>query len=447
MGRISLSLRLVLIVVGGMFLLQIVAIAVQVGRDDGFTLGGVRPAFAREVVSLARLFDRLAPRREALALELLNEGRFNLTLADTAPEPETGGPLLALTAAAIERRIAEEGLPRNRIEVSNVSNAAATDAARGPLASLFGRHLRITISLKDGRYLIIDPSSEVDGFVYGNLLAIAAGIAGLVILIIAVVLVLRETRPLSALAGNVDAFARTATPRDLPEKGAPELRTLIRATNQMQHQIAALLRNRALILAGMSHDLRTQVTKLRLRLELLDASPGRDRAIDDIEAMQALVEETLEFAAAASGPDGGRADVPAILDRMLADRAPAGNFSWSGHAPVAVTMGETALRRVVENLVQNAIAYGGRADVSLAVAGGKAEIAIADRGPGIPPGERQAVFEPFYRLETSRSRSHGGTGLGLAIVQQIVDRHGGSVAISDRDGGGAVLTVTLPLAA
>jgi len=447
MGRISLSLRLVLIVVGAMFLLQIVAIAVQVSRDDGFTLGGVRPAFAREVVSLARLFDRLAPRREALALELLNQGRFNLTLADTAPEPETGGPLLALTAAGIENRIAEEGLPRNRIEVSNVANAASADGPRGPLVSLFGRHLRITISLKDGRFLIIDPSSEVDGFVYGNLLAIAAGLLGLVILVIAVVLVLRETRPLTALAGNVEAFARTANPRDLPEKGAPELRSLIRATNQMQHQIAALLRNRALILGGMSHDLRTQVTKLRLRLELLDPSPGRDRAIDDIQAMQALVEETLEFAAAASGPDGGRADVSAILDRMLADRAAAGNFSWPGHAPVAVTMGETALRRVIENLVQNAIAYGSRADVSLRVAGGKAEIAVADRGPGIPPAERQAVFEPFYRLETSRSRSHGGTGLGLAIVQQIVDRHGGSVGISDREGGGAVLTVTLPLAA
>jgi signal transduction histidine kinase len=446
MGRISLSLRLVLIVVGAMFLLQIVAIAVQVGRDDGFTLGGVRPAFAREVVGLARLFDRLQPRREALALELLNEGRFNLTLADTAPAPETGGPLLALTSNAIERRIAEEGLPRNRIEVSNVENASATDAPRGPLASLFGRHLRITIALKDGRYLIIDPSSEVDGYVYGSFLAIAAGVAGLVILVIAVFLVLRETRPLKALAGNVETFARTATPRDIPEKGAPELRSLIRATNQMQHQIAALLRNRALILAGMSHDLRTQVTKLRLRLELLDVSPARDRAVADIEAMQALIEETLEFAAAASGPDGGRADVAAILDRMLADRGPAGNFSWPGHAPVTVAIGETALRRIIENLVQNAIAYGTRADLSLTVTGGKAEIAIADRGPGIPPGERQAVFEPFYRIESSRSRAHGGTGLGLAIVQQIVDRHGGSVTIADRDGGGAVFTVTLPLA-
>jgi signal transduction histidine kinase len=447
MRRISLSLRLVLIVVGAMFLLQIVAIAVQVSRDDGFTLGGVRPAFAREVVSLTRLFDRLPPRRAALALELLNEGRFGLEIVETAPDPESGGPLLAMTASAIERRIADEGLPINRIEVSNVANAGDADAPRGPLASLFGRHLRITTALKDGRFLVIDPSSEVDGYVYGNLLAIAAGIVGLVILIVAVVLVLRETRPLTALAGHVDAFARTATPRELPEKGAPELRLLIRATNQMQHQIAALLRNRALILAGMSHDLRTQVTKLRLRLELLDASPARDRAVADVEAMQSLVEETLEFAAAASGPDGGRAEVTGILDRMLADRAAAGNFAWPGHPPVTLGIGETALRRTIDNLVQNAIAYGTRADVSLSVKGGTATIAIADRGPGIPPGERQAIFEPFYRMETSRSRAHGGTGLGLAIVQQIVERHGGKVEVADRDDGGAVFTVTLPVVA
>lgn len=445
MRRISLSLRLVLIVVGAMFLLQIVAIAVQISRDDGFTLGGVRPAFAREVVSLTRLFDRLPPLREQLALDLLNEGRFGLQLVDIAPEPETGGPLLAMTASAIERRIADEGLALDRIEVSNVANAGGSP--RGPLASLFGRHLRITTTLKDGRFLVIDPSGEVDGYVYGNLLAVAAGVFGLVVLGVAVFLVLRETRPLTALAGNVDAFARTAMPRELPEKGAPELRSLIRATNQMQHQIAALLRNRALILAGMSHDLRTQVTKLRLRLELLDPSPARDRAVSDVEAMQLLIEETLEFAAAASGPDGGRADVTVVLDRMLADRVAAGNFSWAGHAPVSLGIGETALRRIIENLVQNAIAYGTRADVTLDVARGTANISIADRGPGIPPGERQAIFEPFYRMESSRSRAHGGTGLGLAIVQQIVDRHGGKVEVADREGGGAVFTVTLPIAA
>jgi signal transduction histidine kinase len=114
--------------------------------------------------------------------------------------------------------------------------------------------------------------------------------------------------------------------------------------------------------------------------------------------------------------------------------------------PVAVAIAETPLRRVVENLVDNAIAYGTSADVSLELGRGVAIIHIADRGPGIPSGERAEIFEPYYRLEPSRGRAGGGTGLGLAIVQQIVTRHGGSVAVTDRPGGGSVFTVTLPLA-
>jgi signal transduction histidine kinase len=300
------------------------------------------------------------------------------------------------------------------------------------------------VALEDGRYLVIDPSSDVDSYVYGNILALAGGILGFMVLAVAVFFVLRETRPLHALVDSMESFAKSAVPRDLKEEGAPDLRALIGATNRMQHQIAALIRNRALILAGMSHDVRTQVTKLRLRLELLPPSPERDRAIADVEAMQALVEEALEFASASSAADGGRSDLSAVLVGLATDRP---ELSWPGHPPLWVAIGETALKRVLDNLVGNAIAYGQRADVTVSADATRARIAIADRGPGIPAGERELVFEPFYRLESSRSRAHGGTGLGLAIVRQILDRHHGTVEITDRAGGGAVFTVTLPLAA
>ena len=443
MGRLSLSLRLVLIVVGAMFVLQLITVAVQISRDDGFSIGGIRPSFAREVSTLARLFDRMPPRRQAMALEFLNAGRQRLDIVTAAPAPDPGGPLLSWSARSIERRIADEGIAPRRVEVSHVPTAGEDDT-RGPLARIFGRHLRITIGLDDGRFLVIDPSSDVDAYVYGNITAFAGGILGFIVLAIAVFFVLRETRPLHALAVNVEAFARSAVPRDLKEQGAPDLRALIGATNRMQHQIAALLRNRALVLAGLSHDLRTQVTKLRLRLELLAPSAGRDSAIADVEAMQALVEEALEFAAASSAADGGRTDATALLARMALERP---EMHFAGQAPVVVAIGETALKRVLENLVGNAIAYGQRADVTLATDATHAHIGVADRGPGIPLAERELIFEPFYRLEASRSRAHGGTGLGLAIVRQILERHHGLVAVSDRAGGGAVFTVTLPLAA
>ncbi|WP_423068445.1 ATP-binding protein [Devosia sp. CN2-171] len=441
MRRLSLSMRLVLIVAGAVFLLQIVAFAVQVTRDDGFTLGGIRPSFARQVASLTRLFDRLPPVRQQLALDLLNNARFDVAIANQPPQADPGGVLLGWSARITAERIAAEGVGFDRIEVSNI-RAARPEG--GPLARLVGRHLRITIALQNGQYLVINPASEVDSYVYGGILAALAGLVGLLILGAAVVFVLRETRPLTALTENMEQFARTAVPRELDERGASDLRSLIGATNRMQHQIAALIRNRALILAGMSHDLRTQVTKLRLRLELMAPSPGRDQAIADIEAMQALVEQALEFAASTNNGEGGRTDVAALLDGMLADHP---QMSWAGHGPVRLAIGEAALRRVIDNLVGNAIAYGQRADVTVSATESEASIAIADRGPGVPMGERELIFEPFYRLEGSRSREHGGTGLGLAIARQIVDRHGGRIGVTDRPGGGAVFTVTLPLAA
>ena len=441
MRSLPLSLRLVLIVTGAIFLLQIAAFAVQVTRDDGFTLGGIRPSFARQVVSLVRLFDRLPPLRRSLALDLLNNARFDVAVEDSPPAPDPGGLLLGWSARITADRIAAEGLDRDRIEVSNVRSARGE--GDGPFARLVGRHLRITVALQSGSYLVINPAGEVDSYVYGGILAAIAALIGLIVLGVAVVLVLRETRPLAALTANVEAFARTASPRELEPRGASDLRSLIGATNAMQHQIAALIRDRALILAGMSHDLRTQVTKLRLRLELMPPSTGRDQAVADVEAMQALVEQALEFASLSDKPGEGRADVAATLDGMRADRP---ELAWSGHPPLEVAIGEPALRRVLHNLVGNAIAYGRQADVSVTATATEALVAIADRGPGIPLAERELIFEPFYRVEGSRSRTHGGTGLGLAIVRQILDRHGGRITVSDRPGGGTIFTVSLPLA-
>ena len=448
MGRLSLSLRLVLIVAGAMMLLQLVAVAVQVTRDDGFATGSIQPAYAREIVALARLFDRMPPFRRALALELLSQSRYRIENLDAPVLQAQQGYFLGLTANAIEQRLAESGLGE-RVTVAYVPREEADDRA-GPLVRLLGRQLQISVSLSDGSWLVIRPASEVTSYVFGSLLSVGAGLFGLLVVMLAVSAVLRETRPLAALSADAERFARTAEPRELPERGAPELRTLIAATNRMQRQIAALLRNRTVILAGLSHDLRTQITRLRLRLELLDPSEARSRAIADIEAVEALIAESLDFAALDAPSPAARTDVAALLRRMAGEHEGDDRFSLTASAtaaaPIHAAIGEAALHRVLHNLVHNAIAYGGRADLSLAVEAEHIAIAVADRGPGVPEPERQRIFEPFYRLEHSRSRAHGGTGLGLAIVQQIVERHGGSIAIADRPGGGAVFTLTLPRA-
>lgn len=446
MRGVSLSVRLVLIVGGALFLLQMIALAVQVTRDDGLNLGGIRGAAAREVASLVELFERQAPLRQRLALELMNNERFRLAISDVAPPPEPGGPLLGWTAETIRQRIAAEGIAPERIDVSYVPNNPLTET-RGLLARVFGRHLRITVQLDDGRYLLLDPGNDVDAYAFSTLVAIAAGLIGILVLIGAVLAILRETRPLRTLAAGLDSFARSASPSEIREEGAPELRRLIRATNDMQLQIAALMRNRALILAGMSHDLRTQVTRLRLRLELLPEGNARDKAIGDLEAMQELIEQSLEFAAMAPSAEGASTDLSALLEQVAAahEVSAPGLVGWAGAAPLPVAIAELPLRRVVDNLVDNAIAYGMRADLSLERQGAMAVLRVADRGPGIPPDQRRHIFEPFHRLETSRNRLSGGSGLGLAIVDQTVTRHHGSVHVEDRPGGGAVFVVALPL--
>jgi signal transduction histidine kinase len=222
---------------------------------------------------------------------------------------------------------------------------------------------------------------------------------------------------------------------------------LIQAFNRMQSRIAELVRNRSFMLGAISHDLRTYLTRLRLRIELMPDADARERATRDVEGMQNLVEDALMFARGTFGADEQRpVDLGALVRRECAERD-GGKVRLSAPAePVTVTGDAAALARVVGNLVDNALKYGEAAEVSAARCGDLAEIIIDDHGPGIPAGERERIFEPFRRLEESRNRERGGAGLGLAIARQVIESHRGTIRVEDRPGGGARFRVQLPLA-
>ena len=446
MHRLGIAGRLALIVAGALFLMQIIAIAAQISRDEGFALNGIRPAFAREVARIIALIDDLPSADRPVALQAIDAGRLHAEILASPPAGRSGGWWLSFVTRQIERRLEAEGIAAERLSVDYVGQVGQLAEDRGPLASFLNRRLQLTVTLADGSYLVLDPDREADAYLFGSLLGYFAAILGFVILGVTLVAIFRETRPLRTLVRTLDRFGRTAEPVALPESGAPELKTLIRATNGMQQQIAALIRNRAVVLAGMAHDMRTQLTRLRLRMELLPDSEARSRAIADTEAMQALIEETLSFAEE-SRSEPGPADLGASIDRLAKARQ-GEPIVWKGHpGPVRVDLGPTELDRVLANLVDNAISYGGEAAIGLAIQSRTARLTIADRGPGIPAAERDRVFDPFYRLEASRNRDHGGTGLGLAIVKQILDRHGATIIVGERPGGGCLMTIDLPLAA
>jgi len=257
------------------------------------------------------------------------------------------------------------------------------------------------------------------------------------------------TRPLTRLAKAAESIGSTLRFEPIPETGPTEVAAAATAFNAMQRRIAAHLEERVRILAAISHDLQTPITRMRLRADLADNIALRDKFHDDLDAMQALVEEGIAYARSAhsNAEPECRIDLDAFLDSIAGDYVDTGKLiGRSGKLGEPLTTRPNALRRIVTNLLDNACKFGG--NVELAVersAGREIMIAVLDRGPGLPESELEAVMQPFYRLESSRNRSTGGTGLGLAIAQQLSMALGGKLALANRDGGGLAARLTLPL--
>jgi two-component system osmolarity sensor histidine kinase EnvZ len=217
----------------------------------------------------------------------------------------------------------------------------------------------------------------------------------------------------------------------------------------MQERIRSLVEGRTRLLAVVSHDVGTYLTRLRLRAEFIEDAEQRAKAVRDISEMQALLADSLALARL------DQRDVPeGRADLIVVVRAQSNAFAADGgqvrlsvdDEPLMVVGRDVVLGRLVANLVSNALKYGREADVGVRRDGDAAELRVEDRGPGIPAAERERVLEPFFRLDNARNLDTPGSGLGLAIANDIVRRVGGSLRLSDREGGGLSVRVRLPLA-
>jgi len=255
------------------------------------------------------------------------------------------------------------------------------------------------------------------------------------------------TRPLRELADAADSLDITKNGEPLPEHGSSEVRAATRAFNRMQRRIYEDVRERTGMLAAITHDLQTPLTRLRLRLEKLPDEALRDKLVGDMQAMQQMLQEGLELARSLDNREAKQLlDLDSMLDSLCSDAAEAGQqVSYEEHAAVRLKAHPLALRRALSNLLDNAVKYGQRAEVSLSSDAHQCQIRIRDHGPGIPPELLEQVFTPFFRIEHSRSRQTGGTGLGLAIARNIILRHNGELTLSNHPSGGLVALVALPL--
>ncbi|MEM9216127.1 MAG: ATP-binding protein [Cyanobacteria bacterium P01_F01_bin.150] len=271
----------------------------------------------------------------------------------------------------------------------------------------------------------------------------------------------RITNPLLRFAAAADRLGLDVNAPPLSEQGSKELRQASQAFNRMQGRLQRLIRDRTFMLAAISHDLRTILTRLRLRTEFMEDPTQQQKVQDDLSQMEIMLNSTLNFAKEDSTPEARTTfDLSSLLQSICDDLGDAGHrVVYSSRDRVTLQGQPTALRRAFTNLIENAAIYGQRADVT--VRSGNAiqiegndgvEIAIADRGPGIAPEMREQVFKPFFRLERSRNRETGGTGLGMAVARTVVRRHGGNIilrnypdpnAINQPDGG-LLIVVQLP---
>jgi signal transduction histidine kinase len=274
--------------------------------------------------------------------------------------------------------------------------------------------------------------------------------ANLILLVLLLVLALylaarNITRPLSELARAADSVGRDARPQQLRERGARELRDAARAFNTMQDRLHRYLDSRTRVLAAMSHDLKTPLTRLRLQVETLLEPELQARIGRELDEMESMVHQAL---ALFRGLDDGETalpfDVNALLATLREEFAQMGAaVTVSGAARELLVGKPQALKRCLTNLVANAVKFGGRADIAVSD-GSELTVAVRDHGPGIPEAELERVFEPFYRLESSRNRDSGGTGLGLSIARDVAQAHGGSLTLHNLPAGGLEALLTLP---
>jgi signal transduction histidine kinase len=302
------------------------------------------------------------------------------------------------------------------------------------------------VRLRDGQWVRLSAAGDAVTPALPNDL-IARLLLTLVIVTVGVMIAVRQaTRPLQQLARAADLLGRDLDAPPLAELGPTETRHAAQAFNRMQARIKRLVDERSRALAAVSHDLRTPLTRLRLRTELVEDEKLRDQMAADLETMATMLDATLDYLRGLQASEAARPiDINALLASLSGDALVTGRrISIEGTALAPYSARLSALRRALQNLIDNAIKYGSCAHLRVHDDANELRIAVEDEGPGIAPQELERVTEPYYRPDASRNSATGGLGLGLSIVKDIALLHGGDLLLANRTQGGLCATLRLP---
>ena len=454
MGRVGLLGRIMLLLLGALSLLVLATVALDSWqrRQERYPYATRFPRLNQAAGIMILLRDADPAQRPAI-LKAVSGEALRAEIADTPPpeadlirEPRLEARLRWLTGdenGRIQAYTEPEMLRRG-------VDPAAVPKVEG--RRVLGRLAAATYTLPDGRTLVvtaIERHRSLMPWLLGQPLSRWVAALGVVVAGLVLVGTRHELAPLRRLTAAVTRFDGRALEPVASPQGAPEIRRLSRAVQDMQERIVGLLSERSLLIGAISHDLKTYLTRLRLRAEGVSDPERRDRLIEDLDAMTALIDTSLAFARGTAVEVGRNAvDLADVVAVEIAEHAAQGaNIDLTGDdVSDAVVAGDAgALRRVIANLIGNAVKFG-RTQIAVSVGrtGMLCRVVVEDDGVGIPEAERTAVFSPFHRVERSRNRGTGGSGLGLAIARQIAEAHGGIIVAEASKLGGARLVVTLP---
>lgn len=444
----SLFGRIALILGGGLLAIQMITTTVAISDRNGLVFRSSANQAAIRVGDAVRAMSAASPAERSRIMRAISSETLKVTYGKPAGSDAAGTEESELTITA--RDALALALPPGigfrvvdaRPVYLNPDSWYAREFGERP-----GVRMYATVLLNDGVWISvesIDPARPTQWItrMFRNL-AIIDGVM-VILCFFAVRLV---TRPLSILAHAAEDLGRNIDRPPLPERGANEVVRASRALNVMQDRLKRYVDTRVKVLAAMSHDLKTPITRMRLRAEMLDDAQVKAKFTKDLDELQQMVGSTLDYMRGlAEGTEALQPiDVTALISSLREDAEEAGHSVTVSGVAGSPVMGRTqALKRCLQNLIDNALAYGRRADITLRDDGGALNIAISDDGPGIPEGDIERVFEPFYRVEGSRNRNTGGSGLGLSIARNIAQAHGGSLRLRNLSRGGLEATLRIP---
>ena len=424
----TLGSRLFLILLAGLMLAQGLTFSAQFMERYVSAKAVMLNTLESDVATSVAILDRLPASERATWVERLDRGTYRYQLGPGLVGIDT----LTAQGAGIAVKIRQAVDPRFPIRFQSIPAD--------------GKRLQAHLTLSDGNPLTIDVNPAPIMPVAQWLPYVLTG--QLILLVLCTWFAVRQViRPLVSLANAADALdPNKKTPR-LSETGPSEVAYAARAFNAMRDRISAYLEERVQILAAISHDLQTPITRMKLRAEIAEDSVDKDKLVQDLAEIERLVHEGVAYARSAHGnmEKSSRIDIGSFIESLAYDYQDVGKaVTVTEKIDGTIMTRPHALRRILTNLIDNALKFGGAAEISVQKQPiGTVLIRVLDRGAGIPDDQLEAVLQPFFRLEQSRNRGTGGTGLGLAIAHQLALAIGGSLTLRNRKGGGLSAEISI----